>query len=241
MKSVRNALSSVHRSRERIANLSVRGKARRSKAGHVFTGCLRQRSSENAESDGSRDRRRDSAGTHLREASFRRCGGSGGAAPGSGPSVSSWISLRGPVRVAGRAPSGYVFTAFSRGSSPTRCSPGKKNPTGAILAAARVSHRPRRDFLAGESIPSLLLDGIEGFAPGLPCFEVPSASRSTHPCSPDHPHAPQIPGMGCSPPHIALLSGLEGTGMTGRQITDVMSSIAIQFGQVPGRLLPRCK
>jgi len=53
---------------------------------------------------------------------------------------------------------------------------GKKNPTGAILAAARVSHRPRRDFLAGESIPSLLLDGIEGFAPGLPCFEVPSAS-----------------------------------------------------------------
>ena len=47
--------------------------------------------------------------------------------------------------------------------------------------------------------------------------------------------------MGCSPPHIALLSGLEGTGMTGRQITDVMSSIAIQFGQVPGRLLPRCK
>ena len=120
--------------------------------------------------------------------------------------------------------------------------PLEKNPTGAILAAARVSHRPRRDFLAGETIPSLLLDGIEGFAPGLPCFEVPSASRSTHPCSPDHPHAPpQIPGMGCSPPHIALLSGLEGTGMTGRQITDVMSSIAIQFGQVPGRLLPRCK
>jgi hypothetical protein len=59
------------------------------------------------------------------------------------------------------------------------------------LAAARVSHRPRRDFLAGESIPSLLLDGIEGFAPGLPCFELPSASRSTHPCSPDHPHLPK--------------------------------------------------
>ena len=124
---------------------------------------------------------------------------------------------------------------------PNTVLPWEKNPTGAILAAARVSHRPRRDFLAGETILSLLLDGIEGFAPGLPCFEVPSASRSTHPCSPDHPHAPQIPGMGCSPPHIALLSGLEGTGMTGRQITDVMSSIAIQFGQVPGRLLPRCK
>ena len=58
-----------------------------------------------------------------------------------------------------------------------------------------------------------------------------------------HPITPTLPksGMGCSPPHIALLSGLEGTGMTGRQITDVMSSIAIQFGQVPGRLLPRCK
>ena len=48
-------------------------------------------------------------------------------------------------------------------------------------------------------------------------------------------------GMGCSPPHIALLSGLQGTGMTGRQITDVLQRLAMQFGPVQGRLLPRCK
>lgn len=48
-------------------------------------------------------------------------------------------------------------------------------------------------------------------------------------------------GMGCSPPHIALLSGLQGTGMTGRQITDVLHRLAMQFGPVQGRLLPRCK
>ena len=48
-------------------------------------------------------------------------------------------------------------------------------------------------------------------------------------------------GMGCSPPHIALLSGLQGTGMTGRQITDVLNRLAMQFGPVQGRLLPRCK
>eukprot|EP00228_Micromonas_bravo_P006229 CAMPEP_0203006164 /NCGR_PEP_ID=MMETSP1401-20130829/4026_1 /ASSEMBLY_ACC=CAM_ASM_000894 /TAXON_ID=38833 /ORGANISM="Micromonas pusilla, Strain CCAC1681" /LENGTH=236 /DNA_ID=CAMNT_0049747797 /DNA_START=100 /DNA_END=807 /DNA_ORIENTATION=- len=51
----------------------------------------------------------------------------------------------------------------------------------------------------------------------------------------------QRAGMGCSPPHIALLSGLQGTGMTGRQITDVLNRLAMQFGPVQGRLLPRCK
>ena len=48
-------------------------------------------------------------------------------------------------------------------------------------------------------------------------------------------------GMGCSPPHIALLSGLQGTGMTARQVTDVLHRLAMQFGPVKGRLLPRCK
>ena len=207
VKSVRNALSSVHRSRERIANLSVRGKARRSKAGHVFTGCLRQRSSENAESDGSRDRRRDSAGTHLREASFRRCGGSGGAAPGSGPSVSSWISLRGPVRVAGRAPSGYVFTAFSRGSSPTRCSPGKKTlrarswplrasrigPVGIFSPANRFHHccsmelrGLRRVSRALKSpAPPDLHTRAHPITPTLPKSQAWAAPLRTSPCSRD--------------------------------------------------------
>lgn len=125
---------------------------------------------------------------------------------------------------------------------PTRCSlAGKKNLTCASLAAARVSHRPRPDFPVGESIASLLFDGIEDSAPGLPSNDVLRASRSSHQCSPISPIPPHFPGMGCSPPHIALLSGLEGTGMTGRQITDVMNSIAMQFGPVPGRLLPRCK
>ena len=36
--------------------------------------------------------------------------------------------------------------------------------------------------------------------------------------------------MGCSPPHIALLSGLQGTGMTARQVTDVLHRLAMQFG-----------
>lgn len=48
-------------------------------------------------------------------------------------------------------------------------------------------------------------------------------------------------GMGCSPPHIALLSGLQGTGMNGQQLTDVLQRIANTFGPVQGRLLPRCK
>ncbi|MDA9098864.1 hypothetical protein N9L76_08035 [bacterium] len=47
--------------------------------------------------------------------------------------------------------------------------------------------------------------------------------------------------MGCSPPHIALLSGLQGTGMTGRQITEQLTRLAMQFGPVQGQLLPRCK
>ena len=118
---------------------------------------------------------------------------------------------------------------------------GEKNLTCASLAAARVSHRPRPDFPVGESIASLLFDGIEDSAPGLPSNDVLRASRSSHQCSPISPIPPHFPGMGCSPPHIALLSGLEGTGMTGRQITDVMNSIAMQFGPVKGRLLPRCK
>ena len=47
--------------------------------------------------------------------------------------------------------------------------------------------------------------------------------------------------MGCSPPHVALLSGLQGTGMNGQQLTDVLQRIANSFGPVQGRLLPRCK
>lgn len=90
--------------------------------------------------------------------------------------------------------------------------------------------------------------------------ELPSGARTHHACdslaiSPgsraraDRP-APRsfspialflFAGMGCSPPHIALLSGLQGTGMTGRQITDVLNRLAMQFGPVQGRLLPRCK
>jgi hypothetical protein len=47
--------------------------------------------------------------------------------------------------------------------------------------------------------------------------------------------------MGCSPPHIALLSGLQGTGMSGASITQVLQRLAQTFGPVQGRLLPRCK
>ena len=70
-----------------------------------------------------------------------------------------------------------------------------------------------------------------------------SRARADRPLSPlirDRPFH-HFAGMGCSPPHIALLSGLQGTGMTGRQITDVLNRLAMQFGPVQGRLLPRCK
>ena len=153
-------------------------------------GLFTARSSENAESDGSRDRRRDSAGTHLREASFRRCGGSGGAAPGSGPSVSSWISLRGPVRVAGRAPSGYVFTAFSRGSSPTRCSPGKKT-----LRARSWPLRASRIGPVGISSPanrfhhccSMELRGLRRVSRALKSPAPPDLHTRAHPITPTLP------------------------------------------------------
>lgn len=71
-----------------------------------------------------------------------------------------------------------------------------------------------------------------------------SRARADRPHSPrtrDRPHINHFAGMGCSPPHIALLSGLQGTGMTGRQITEALSRLAMQFGPVQGRLLPRCK
>ena len=70
-----------------------------------------------------------------------------------------------------------------------------------------------------------------------------SRARADRPLSPltrDRPFH-HFAGMGCSPPHIALLSGLQGTGMTGRQITEALSRLAMQFGPVQGRLLPRCK
>lgn len=47
--------------------------------------------------------------------------------------------------------------------------------------------------------------------------------------------------MGCAPPHVALVSGLEGTGLGGKEITDIMQAVASAHAPCSGRVLPKCK
>jgi len=47
--------------------------------------------------------------------------------------------------------------------------------------------------------------------------------------------------MGCAPPHVALVSGLDGTGLGGKEITETLRAVAASHGPASGRVLPRCK
>ena len=48
-------------------------------------------------------------------------------------------------------------------------------------------------------------------------------------------------GMGCAPPHVALVSGLEGTGLGGEGVTEALRRVASAHGPASGRVLPKCK
>lgn len=48
-------------------------------------------------------------------------------------------------------------------------------------------------------------------------------------------------GMGCAPPHVALVSGLDGTGLGGKEITETLRAVASAHGPASGRVLPKCK
>ena len=47
--------------------------------------------------------------------------------------------------------------------------------------------------------------------------------------------------MGCAPPHVALVSGLDGTGLGGKEITETLRAVAAAHGPASGRVLPKCK
>ena len=159
----------------------------------------------------------------------------------------------------------FVAQAEQRAGASPRAFPGpngRENPRGrrarkhsrvGVRPFGRTNH-PRTGPFASIVNPESLASPSGAFA-NFPS-ELPALRAChAHAISPgsraraDQPHSPlardrpflHFTGMGCSPPHIALLSGLQGTGMTGRQITEALSRLAMQFGPVQGRLLPRCK
>ena len=159
----------------------------------------------------------------------------------------------------------FVAQAEQRAGASPRAFPGpngRENPRGrrarkhsrvGMRPFGRTNH-PRTGPFASIVNPESLASPSGAFA-NFPS-ELPALRAChAHAISPgsraraDQPHSPlardrpflHFTGMGCSPPHIALLSGLQGTGMTGRQITDALNRLAMQFGPVQGRLLPRCK
>jgi hypothetical protein len=159
----------------------------------------------------------------------------------------------------------FVAQSEQRAGASPRSFPGpdgRENPRGlpgdehsrvGMRRFGRTNHPPVGPFASIVS-PESLVSPSEAFAnvpSGSPALRARHAraispgsrARADRPLSPlirDRPFH-HFAGMGCSPPHIALLSGLQGTGMTGRQITDVLNRLAMQFGPVQGRLLPRCK